>query len=299
MIFAKHTKYILMYWWACFTISHWVQILFTGRLTLSHFSLDPWEKNQQCLLNTREKMRMIGWKDWKDFEKPAASLLPHDSKGRSQSDTWKTSIFNDVICDQVFFNGFESHWVSPGSQGCHPGPERIFPGVKDADPSLLRLAVSRRFFPCFLSLHLATFHQHCITAFRRKRLEENDLLLPPSTPATPQNSFFQFPQFPIFFSFCFLSPSHSLGLLLHRLTSWARISEKFDWGWPTRNKRHGAVLLRGITFPLWQFSNTFPTTNHSGYKQARKPRSYDTPKLSVVTLTVTDWKGLKWRLKLS
>ena len=136
-----------------------------------------------------------------------------------------------------YLNGFESHWVSPGSQGCHPGPERIFPGVKDADPSLLRLAVSRRFFPCslFLSLHLATGHQHCITAFRRKRLEENDLLLPPSTPATPQNSFFQFTQFPILFSFCFLSPSHSLGLLLHRLTSWARISEKFDWGLNPQN----------------------------------------------------------------
>ena len=127
MIFAKHTKYILMYWWACFTISHWVQILFTGRLTLSHFSLDPWEKNQQCLLNTREKMRMIGWKDWKDFEKPAASLLPHDSKGRSQSDTWKTSIFKDVICDQVFLKMVLSlTGFLQGARGAIQGPSGFF-----------------------------------------------------------------------------------------------------------------------------------------------------------------------------
>ena len=126
MIFAKHTKYILMYWWACSTISHLVQILFTGRLTLCHFSLDPWEKNQQCLFIQERENAMIGWKDWKDFEKPAASLLPHDSKGRSQSDTWTTSIFKDVICDQVFLMVLSLTGFLQGARGAIQGPSGFF-----------------------------------------------------------------------------------------------------------------------------------------------------------------------------
>ena len=112
-----------MYWWACSTISHLV--LFTGRLTLSHFSLDPWEKNQQCLFIQERENDMTGWKDWKDFEKPAASLLPHDSKGRSQSDTWTTFLKMSYVI-RFFWMVLSLTGFLQGARGAIQGPSGFF-----------------------------------------------------------------------------------------------------------------------------------------------------------------------------